>query len=150
MKIGFVTLDTQYGQIASLLTHELNSKKFDDDDIMVFSEEKSFIVQPVQFPVFSVYYTRHLLDGCLVATSLSQAEYIKDIPTLTKKVYYVQDLDWLNHSLNFEYVHDIYSNIILFTRSEEHRKEVKRFCGKDSTVVKNFDLTHMITELKKL
>ena len=145
MQLAIITKDLQFSQIAMMLTLRLNNIKNDDADIVVMYEEKSFFLTKLNFPIMPVNYLNHFNTGIVVATSMEQAEYITHIPTKAKKYYYVQDLDWLRPwGRDYYTTKRIYDNIDLICCSTDQQKEIKRFCGKEAVVVKDFNIEELI------
>jgi hypothetical protein len=126
------------------ITNHLNEK---NEQCVVFCEEQSMCSQIPQYSIMPIQYAWHF-DGTLVATTLEQASYIRQIKR-NKHYYWVWGLDWLRGNY-FEQVLEIYLSVGLICTSEEHQKQIEGFCGKRPHIIKNTKELFEWKTLKKI
>ena len=87
-------------------------------------------------------------DGTLVATSFSTAKKTLQLPTPTKKAFYVWDLEWLRmKKKDFRSLQQVYGNpeLLLIARSEDHARVLENAWNrKVSLITDNCDLRQML------
>lgn len=86
------------------------------------------------FPIFncSKIFTSYI-NGICIATNLNDAEMLLNTFNLSKKVFYVHQLEFIRNN-NFNRNVKIYSNIDLVTRSESYRQALLNYSNQNSKI----------------
>lgn len=94
-------------------------------------------------PLFATMNLLHALDHdrITVATALSNACMLKET-LITKKLFYVWDLEWIRKVYDVENLFEVYQSMPLIARSKEHAKLLENCWNANVIgVCKNFDFS---------
>ncbi len=120
------------------------------DDVSVAPIDLSNKLMDLNFAVLNVSELSSFQNGLIIGTTVNHAIEMASVYTSSKKLIYLWELDWLFNNYDYEKVYDALTNkkIQLITRSEEHRKAVKILCGRESSVLQEFELEKIWTLLE--
>ena len=120
------------------------------DDVSVAPIDLSNKLMDLNFAVLNVSELSSFQNGLIIGTTVNHAIEVASVYTSSKKLIYLWELDWLFNNYDYEKVYDALTNkkIQLITRSEEHRKAVKILCGRESSVLQEFELEKIWTLLE--
>ena len=120
------------------------------DDVSVAPIDLSNKLMDLNFAVLNVSELSSFQNGLIIGTTVNHAIEMASVYTSSKKLIYLWELDWLFNNYDYEKVYDALANkkIQLITRSEEHRKAVKILCGRESSVLQEFELEKIWTLLE--
>lgn len=124
MRFGIAVPDLQPSQLSYLIITKLNAwiKEHPNDDIIVFVENIEKHCLPAAFAVMDISEIWGY-NNPVVATTVSTAEKVLNCPSVTKKIFYCWDLEWIRLTQkNFEPLSAIYGNgeFQIITRSIDH------------------------------
>lgn len=83
-------------------------------------------------PILNVY---SLWDNILIYTQGEEALIAERIPTNSKRIYYVYDLDWHNNGISYEKNIELFRSAdYLLCRCMDHADKIEQYCGRRPTV----------------
>jgi len=126
MKIGIGISSLGSSQLSYYAIRSANQllSKTCEHDIVALYENPSPHVLPMLFASMQ-FSEAWAFDGVAVSTNLSTAEKLLTFPCLTKRLFYVWDLEWLRlQPKHFQSLRGIYANPdhVLVARSNEHSR----------------------------
>lgn len=140
--LAFLVQGLGFSQEGFFLTHELNFllKDRPNLDISIFYE--SLNIMPTM-PHFAMYPSLYLwgFKGIAIATCISTAIALNDIPSIGKKFFYVYDLEWIYNTGTIRHYANIYNNpnIELIARSIHHAEILTKTWKAPKYVIKDFN-----------
>ena len=122
-KVGILLNNLQPSQISYYAVGTINGLLRKGFDAIVFVKN---LCVPSTRPFCSIMNQCEAIDfdGLLIATDLDSAEFLLNINTECKKVFYVWDLEWLRGANNFLKNMEVYRSqkLKIVVRSEQHEK----------------------------
>lgn len=111
-----------------------------NDDYVLFYNE----VMPIrEKPLCAMMNSSEIwgFEGVLICTTLLDADRVLKVQHAARKVLYLQDLEWYNN-INIEWAGEILCNpnLIVVARSDNHAREIFKYCGVKPKVVRNFNI----------
>ena len=89
------------------------------------------------FPLINLW---NLYNNILVYTTFEDAEFADKLPTKTKKIFYLWDLEWINSQNPYsENLRLINSADVLMCRCEAHAEMIEKYFGRKPIVLKEFN-----------
>lgn len=122
-------------------------------DPIVFCESQNKNCIPPNFAIMDMsecWGTK----GDKIATSVSTARCLIDIPCDRRKIFYVWDLEWINHSRevqSYEEYKNVYCNdsLEIICRSESHKKILENSFNRHvEHIVDDFNISQIIEVIK--
>jgi len=107
-------------------TNELLAKRT-DLDIVVFYENLQVKCLPTNFASMPILEAWNF-HGPMIATSLSTAAHLIRFPSSCKKIFYINDLEWIRlKNKNFSVLQSVYSSkeLTLIARSNDHKNIIE-------------------------
>lgn len=134
-KLGILIPHMGRSQFSFQLTRELNLSVINNHalDICVFVENIVQIPFQQYFPIMSMYYAYNY-KGPLVATSLTTAKKLINLPLRNQKFFYIWDLEWTQiKDKKYMELAEIYKNedVNLLARSETHARLIEKAWDRD-------------------
>jgi hypothetical protein len=90
-------------------------------------------------------------DGPVVATNFSTAEKMLRFPTVSKRMLYSYDLDWMRiNPRDFRVMHGVYSNpnLILAARCTEHAEIIAKVWNRHVKVIRFCDINAILESFR--
>lgn len=146
-KLGILVNSMSFGQMSVFLSDALNQTR--DVAGTVFFENQGSPNYICNFAMMDLSYAWDF-NAPLIATSMSTASKLVDMPTNHQRYFYVWDLEWVRLSKkNYQQLQSVYGNkkLKLFARSEDHRAAIKNAWNRDSIIVDDFDMDTIKREL---
>lgn len=144
LKLSFILSDLGHKQSVFYVANEMNKAVLEHKGItpILFYESLAPPVMRFLFPTMNISEV-FCYDGIVVATTLSTANRLLNVPGPKRKLFYVWDLEWMGNVMNVELVSSLYNapQIDLVARSEDHAKVLERvFNRKPVGVVNDYNL----------
>lgn len=79
-------------------------------------------------------------NGPLIATCLNSAEQLLSVPTNFEKYFYVWDLEWTQKQYHSSYLFNIFSNLKLIARCDDHAEMISKLFNQDVQVIEDFNM----------
>lgn len=71
-------------------------------------------------PVSNLY---SIWNNLIIATNFDEAIFVGQVPTMSKKVFYIWDVDWNSYNLGYKIMWDCVSKFDkIYCRSDSHKK----------------------------
>lgn len=86
-------------------------------------------------------------NGCLVSTTLEEAQTILKICSKADRYLYLWDFEWLEKPVHFDKAMDVLRDdkLKLIARSHEHAKHIRDFCNKEVVaIVDNWNIDQLL------
>jgi hypothetical protein len=147
-KLGICVTDFGHSQLSYRILKEVNGLMLSrfDTPISIFYENLDRPIGKLLTGYFNMSES-WLFNGALVATSHTTANKMMTILGPRQKIYYVQDLDFLNNVVNSDIFYNLFcnSNMEILCRSQNHKKVIENnFNVKVKGVVENFDIKSLL------
>lgn len=147
--IGIILPHLGPSQISFMVINHINSvlsHTCDFDFTLFFSQQAHPCVKPncATMNITEIWG----FSGLLIASSLEDAASSLKVVGDIKRLYYIQDLEWLTKQ-NYEYNLSIMQDpkLTLICRSKEHSEAIQRYCGRKPTLIlPNFNIRNIINE----
>lgn len=125
-KVGVLVSDLNPGESSYFVVTQLH-KDLESKDTIIFFENVSM---PCVHPMFAAIQISHAynFDGKVIATNLSTAQKLLEMPGPSHKYFYLWDLEWLRYpQRNYHDFAKIYRNkeLTLICRSQDHADMVE-------------------------
>mgnify|MGYP003644319567 CR=1 FL=1 len=145
---GIILEELSASQISYYAINNINEYlKSSVDDFVVFFENMSGSVIQPQFSTMGINEIWSF-SGPTVATTVSTALSLLQSHSITKKYFYVWDLEWSRpRGADYDYIVTAYNNpeLQLIARSKDHAKAIKNYCNRDVCgVVPNFNIKNLM------
>lgn len=119
-------------------------------DIIAFYENIQPKCIPTKFALMNIIEAWDY-SGTLIATDLSTASKIAKFPSVTRKIFYIWDLEWIRlRQKQFEELRSIYGNpeLELVTRSVDYKKIIENCWNVEvKYTIENFEIETLIKEM---
>lgn len=132
MKLGFAVDNLGASERSYFLIKAINEavELYPDLDVTVFY--CSLTQSCIPLNTASMQMTEaYGYDGTIVATNFNTAEKVLLCPAPKRKLYYVYDLEWIRHPLDFSLLSNVYQNssLSLVTRCEDYKNVLEKLFG---------------------
>ncbi|MAF25509.1 hypothetical protein CL634_08060 [bacterium] len=147
-QIGIILEELSASQLSYFAIKNVNEYIEDslDDFVIFFENITGTVIQP-EFATMAINEIWSF-NGTAVATSVSTALSLLKSHSVTKKYFYVWDLEWSRrHGRDYDYISAAYINpeIKLIARSKDHATAIENYCNrKVSGIVPNFNITKLM------
>jgi hypothetical protein len=153
MRVGFLLEDFGVSQMAYEFIHNTNTylKNHIGTDIIGFFENP---VAPILQPNFALMNVNQAwyYDSYLVATSLSSLEKILKFPRVTRRYFYIYDLEWTRiNPKTWEWLSNFYQNpkIQIITRGKSYTETVESCWNQPvRATIENFNIEQFLEVMK--
>ena len=147
-QVGIVLEELSASQLSYFAIKNINEYIEDNcNDFVVFFENMTGSVIQPQFATMAINEIWSF-NGPVIATSVSTAMSLSKSHSVTKKYFYVWDLEWSRrHGKDYDYISTAYTNpeIELIARSKDHAVAIENYCNrKVSGIVPNFNITKLM------
>lgn len=146
MNIGFLVDGVGNSDLSYYLLKLINEKLLGNN---VYSPVIFYKVlqPPVVNPLCLMLNVSSVNDfkGIAIATDLQTADTISKSHSVASKWLYLWDLDWLTEVVNYDSAVELMQQFNIICRSPSHQSLIKNFCGKEATIVENFDWDQLKT-----
>lgn len=104
---------------------------------------------PPKHPFFACMMSAFMssYNGCLVSTTLEEAQTILKICSKADRYLYLWDFEWLEKPVHFDKAMDVLRDdkLKLIARSHEHAKHIRDFCNKEVVaIVDNWNIDQLL------
>lgn len=152
--LGIIVNHLGNTQLAHSLIHNVNNylEQHIDTDIIVFFEN---VVRPWEIPRFASMNVNEAWDfnGVVIATSITSAEKLLQLPGRKRRFLYVWDLEWLRMpERGVKYFASIYRNprIELIARSVNHATIINDIWNRQPVgVVEDFNVEALLRQVQR-
>lgn len=113
------------------------------EEVSFCSLDETFPFKSINTAVFKPIELDSFYDGIVIANSIQSMNIVMHSPTNSKKILYLQDLDWMFEQMLYNDVYSILSDkdIILISRSEEHISPIKNISHRrPDAIIEKFNL----------
>lgn len=145
IKLGFCVEDFGPSQLSYSILKSCNDYLIKNNDISVYGFYEN-LHKPVFGPAFGIFSLAEVygFDGILITTTAHQTYQTLKWPKPTKRIYYVNQLEWGNN-IPYEYFASIFrSGVEIVTRSEDYAKLIRNGFNIDCKVNENFNLKEFV------
>ncbi len=148
-KLGVLVSSLSHSQQSYELVKSVNQfvENNKNVDVCLFTESTSPPLFEINTAVMGLYDVWGY-DGTIIATNLSTAKTINNIPGTNRKLFYVYNFEWIHNPYTFyEYI-EMCKNLDIINRTPSHAKIFKNNFNKDSIfTLPEFDLEEIWTKL---
>lgn len=154
-KLGICITDLGHSQLSFRLIKEINHLMLNrfDVPISVFYENLEKPLGKLLTGYFNLSES-WLFNGSLIATSHTTAQKISIMPGPIQKIYYVQNIDFLNNNaVDYIEFYNIFckSDLEIWCRSEDHKKILENnFNISVKSVINNFRISEMLEHIREI
>lgn len=146
-KIGILTYRLGFSQKDFLIIKNVNLIVKNNPEICPVVFRKTCAMLPC-LPRFALMEEKEIwgFDGIAIATTLGQANMLAHIPQVTKRFFYVWDLEWIYQNGNYVDYTKIYQhpNLELIARNTDHAKVIEKCWKKPITTIEDFQYDEII------
>jgi len=144
--VGIIVKDTQVSQLNWEIISQLNelNRETNNNHVLFYMNATPLCVNNFH-AIMNAHDINKVKQGILIATDLDSASFLIKSNTLSRKILYVWNLEWIhNKNLNYLQTYSIMHNIELWTRSQLYANIISNQFGVTPEVSEKFNIKRIM------